>query len=231
MATAKATAFTPAARWTFRLSNPQTRDRESGWLTLGRFTPPADALALMDGRTISSVTCAVDRERDLVAPGHFELRNDNTDFAQAISLGLIAFDLDTSRDFSGATRFDVDARYSSGPSCLNVGMIRDINDGSRSQLELGSGSPVAPGASVHVDFYIILHGLRSPAQPAGDLGRVRQLGMLPNSTSRVIDAWTGPTIHEPLVTGNKDWDVPFSVLTGCVESWGPDGSYKRTCDS
>jgi hypothetical protein len=86
-----APSFSPAARWTFRLTG-DNGDTSDGSLEAGRFTTVDKAAPLPSGKTATGLPCAVDPERDVVAPAVLTLTNANASLSQKLYMSLYAVD-------------------------------------------------------------------------------------------------------------------------------------------
>jgi hypothetical protein len=204
--TAPRPPFTPMATWTFRQVDG-TGDRSSGKLQLGRLTTAEQAATVPSGRTLGT-GCTIDRQRDMVIPGVLEVRNDNAEFDQRINTNFYA--LDEAGYYGSAALFDVEMFLSNGPDCIHVSAT---GPGQGEWLSLGSTNSVRPGGLIRADFYVVLHNLRSPTRPLGEIGRIRQLGLLltgvsTDNTRRIID------FEGPSVPAYAQQVVPFAVVVG-----------------
>ena len=198
-------SFVPVASWSY-VDHNREGDATLVDVKFGSFQYPDSAMNLPSGGARKGL-CAVDPERDFVAPGVLTLTNANESFAQRVRAGLFAVDrfhssTGSSRD---ASIFDVEAYYSDGPTCESV--TRGTFSDGQNSFGLVSASNLRPHQSISTEFYIIVHGVRNPDSPDGDINFINGIGFTPSVFGYTDESGSGPhTI--------TDWSGPADEYLG-----------------
>ncbi len=166
--------FIAAARWDFRLTG-RGGNNAAGSVELGKLARFDEPAVLPSGRTASTITCNHDPSRDLLVPVRVQLTNTTSGFSQSLGLTVSVLDAQEGGPLGSSVQLDADVVFDR-PTC------RRANPANQSTTNQGDGvgftkPGVPPNGTTELEFFLILHGLRSPAQPMGDLRRVAFLGL------------------------------------------------------
>ncbi len=126
--------------------------------------PASEIPALPYSRRSTLSACSADPQADAVIPVAFVITNQTSDFSTPFRL-LISSNNETGYSIEG------DVQYGSGEgSCFNPS---DPNSEDIYIYDANWSQATAPGGAVRDDFFVVVHGYRTPADPHGDPSSLR----------------------------------------------------------